>query len=188
MTISNIFQPFITIVMDHFTLVKKLVNLIYYYYLHIEEQFIIGKAHIFSVGFTSLVYTRSREVKKATRKLNRANKKHIQKKDYCRFEQKKAIFSDQANCGIPLPNSISELNPEVVCFMVAELSALSILAIPLCQVILIAFAPFWIMLGVFLIPPFLISYCIITAVCAIVSYLDGRSVKCDGLENNTVIS
>jgi hypothetical protein len=202
MTTTRAMQSFTKIVTSHLTSLRKLSKWIYYCYLHVEENFIIDHAFFIATSYVSLVHKRSRLIEKATYKLKKAAKfmKTLKKKKSTQREmgrrRKRAALIDHAHCGIPLPTSVWDITPQIAVFLVAKLSVYSILAIPLFQISLIAFAPFWIMLCLFLIPPFLISYCIITVVYTIVTsfYLEADNldergyVNENGLENNNIIS
>merc|ERR1719330_733071 len=81
--------------------------------------------------------------------------------------------------GIPLPGGFTEMTPRVICFLVVELGIYSLLALPLMPVLLLVFAPLLVMIGIFILPPLLISYLIVCLMWSIVPfYIKNFDVDC----------
>ncbi len=69
-----------------------------------------------------------------------------------------------------IPKSIFDISPRLLCFLLGKLSPYSILALPASEILLVVFAPLWFLLAVFIIPPLLIAYFILTIVWSIMQF------------------
>lgn len=69
-----------------------------------------------------------------------------------------------------IPKSFFDLSPRLLCLVLGKLSPYSILALPASQILLLVFAPLWFLLAVFIIPPLLIAYFILTIIWSVIQF------------------
>ena len=142
--------------------------------------------------------TNSNNSNKSTKSKNTRNRKSLYARSmvHRRLEKEYRDVCDDSElraAGIPLPSGFRELTPNVICYFTVHFGFYSILALPMLQIGLILLAPLWIMIGIFVVPPILITYLICCAIwCTAPLYVKNFDVDCgysvNGLENNCIMS
>ena len=195
---ATVLETITSIITNHFNFVRRCCSLIWYYQLYIEEGFIMRHVPVISTSFALLIQERSSQKRSAKssyayykRKIEKVEKE--QEQDNMSLEDKtkmlNQIYENKAavdklihennidDIGLFVPDSIFDLTPRFVCFLVGELAAHGLLAIPTLQILLVIFAPIWFMLAIFIIPPILIAYLILTAVYSIVRIFHAKDIS-----------